>query len=129
MANYKNQNVITDISVEKIKHQSGIEESWMQPFSWDKMMIPLFLLNGNEYKVYMYIFKWAGQGYYEYSPADIEKSLDIKEDTARKIFKKLIEYGYLTYIASRKYKFDPYPDVAKQKYYEKYGKIFSEKVV
>ena len=63
MANYKNQNVITEISVEKIKHQSGVEESWMQPFSWDKMTIPLFLLNGNEYKVSMYIFQWAGQGY------------------------------------------------------------------
>ena len=52
MANYKNQNVITEISVEKIKHQSGVEESWMQPFSWDKMTMNIrficIYLNGQD---------------------------------------------------------------------------------
>lgn len=109
MANYKNQNVVTDISVDNIKHITGKEEAFMQPFSWDKMSVILFLLSGNEYKLYMYFLKWAGKGEYEFSPVDIAKRLNFKEDTARKAFKKFIEYKILTQIATHRYHFDPYP--------------------
>lgn len=124
MPNYKNQNFITDISVDKIKHYEGEKEAWMQPFSWDKMLIPMYLLSGSEFKVYIYLFKWAGKTEYDYSPADIKKTLDIGEDTARKILKKFVEYGYLIKITEHRYKFDAYPEKAlqacKQKFYDKF---------
>ena len=52
MANYKNQNTITGISVEKIRHSEGVKEMWMQPFQWQKMKEMMYLLSGNEYKFY-----------------------------------------------------------------------------
>lgn len=126
MANYKNQNVITNITIDPIKHEQGISESWMQPFSWDKMMKILFLLNGNEYKFYMYLFSWAGKKQYDFSPADLSNKLGFKEDTARKIFKNFIQYGFLTPINNCYYEFNAYPKEIEQKYAEKYMR---EKVV
>lgn len=120
MANYKNQNLITNISVDKIKHTTGIDEAFMQPFSWDKMSKILFLLNGNEYKLYMYLLKWAGKGEYEFSPADIANKLDFKEDTARKIFKTFIQYKILIPITNHHYNFDPFPDTIENLYNAKY---------
>ena len=119
MANYKNQNVITNISVEKIKHNSNTEGAWMQPFDWDKMKPILYLLSGNEYKFYMYLFSWAGKTYYEFSPADLEKQLDFKEDTARKIFKHFIELGFLVQIKKHSYAFDAFPEKAMEEYKNK----------
>lgn len=110
MANYKNQNTITEISVEKIKHFAGVDEAFMQPFSWDKMSKILFLLTGNEYKLYMYLLKWAGKGEYQFSPSDISDKLNFKEDTSRKIFKTFVQYKILTQISNGHYIFDPYPD-------------------
>ena len=110
MANYKNQNTITEISVEKIKHFAGTDEAFMQPFSWDKMSKILFLLTGNEYKLYMYLLKWAGKGEYQFSPSDISDKLNFKEDTSRKIFKTFVQYKILTQISNGHYIFDPYPD-------------------
>lgn len=127
MANYKNQNVITDISVERIKHEAGETEAWMQPFSWPKVFKPLYLLSGNEFKFYMYIFSWAGKGEFEFSPAALERALNFKEDTARKVFKKFIEYGILKPTATHRYTFDPYPDTLvalyNKEWVEKYGPL------
>ena len=126
MANYKNQNLITDIKVDKIKHIAGTDEAFMQPFSWDKMSKILFLLSGNEYKLYMYLLKWSGKTTYEFSPADIADKLNFKEDTARKAFKNFVQYGILIQIANHHYKFDPYPDTIENLYNAKY---LAEKVV
>lgn len=129
MANYKNQNTITDISVDKIKHISGAEGAWMQPFDWDKMKPMLYLLSGNEYKFYMYLFSWAGKKEYEFSPADLEKRLDFKEDTARKIFKHFIELGFLVKTKEHRYIFDAYPDKAIEEYKNKWMLKNADEVV
>ena len=127
MANYKNQNTIVGISVEKIRHNEGVHESWMQPFSWEKMAPIMFLLNGNEYKFYMYLLKWAGKGSYEFSPVNLSKCLNFGEDTARKIFKRFLELGFLVQDSARKhnYIFDAYPEKAiieyQKQWIEKYG--------
>jgi len=126
MANYKNQNLITNISVDKIKHITNSEPNFLQPLDWNKLSKILFVLSGNEYKLYMYILKWAGKTEYEFSPADIADKLDIKEDTARKIFKNFIQYGILTQTANHRYTFDPYPDTIENLYNAKY---VSQKVV
>jgi len=120
MANYKNQNLITDISVEKIQHNESVQESWMRPFQWDKMKQMMYLLSGNEYKFYMYLFSWAGKGEYEFSPADLVKRLDFGEDTARKIFKHFIELGFLIQQGTHRYSFDAYPAKAVEVYNTKW---------
>lgn len=119
MSNYANQKLITGISVDKIKHTQGTQESFMQPFKWDRMLKILFVLTGNEYKLYMYLCKWAGKTQYEFSPVDIANKLDFKEDTARKAFKKFIEYGILSPLNGNNYIFDPYPDKFEQIYNNK----------
>ncbi len=120
MANYKNQNVITNISVDKIKHIKDTEVAWMQPFDWDKMKEMLYLLSGNEYKFYMYLFSWAGKTRYEFSPADLRKRLDFKEDTARKIFKHFVELGFLVPVKEHQYEFDAFPEKAREEYRKKW---------
>lgn len=129
MANYKNQNIITDISVDKIKHNEGVRESWMQPFRWDAMKVPFFLLTGNEFKLYIYLFSWAGKGEYEFSPAALQPILNISEDTARKIFKAFIDYGYLIQTGTHKYSFDPMPEKAQIAYNKKWTEKFGPKLV
>jgi len=128
MANYKNQNTITDISVDKIKHNEGVKESWMQPFKWDAMKVPLFLLTGNEYKLYMYLFSWAGKGVYDFSPVALRPILDVSEDTARKIFKSFIDYGYLIQIGTHRYSFDPAPEKAQIAYNKKLVEKFGPEI-
>ena len=110
--NYRNQTVIENITLNNIRHNEGVQEQWLQPLSWEKLCIPLGLLTGNEYKLYMYILKWAGKGTYEFSPANLQIELGFKEDTARKSKKKLEEYGFLTLMRQNHYSFDPLPQKA-----------------
>lgn len=113
MANYANQNKIIGIpdAQKKIRHMEGDTGRWMQPFDWEKMQKIMHLLNGNEYKFYMYLFSWAGKEEgYNFSPADLNEKLNFGEDTARKIFKRFIEYGFLVKEYNHVYKFDSYPE-------------------
>lgn len=120
MANYKNQNKIINISVDKIRHDEGVKEPWMRPFQWSKMKEMMYLLSGNEYKFYMYLFSWAGKEEYEFSPADLAKRLDFGEDTARKIFKHFIDLGFLIKEREHIYRFDAYPEKAVAEYNKKW---------
>lgn len=112
MGNYKNQITIKNISVEKIKHIEGVEESYLQWLQWDAIMTCMSLLSGNEFKLYMYLLKWAGKTYYNFSPVDIYRQLGFKKDTARSARKTLEEYGFLTLVKNGIYTFDPLPEKA-----------------
>lgn len=112
MANYKNQLRIniTDDNFKKIIHPKDTQSAFLQPLEWDKIMPVMNILSGNEFKVYIYLLKWKGQGHYDFSPADLEIQLDISENTIRKIRDNFIKMGFLIQTSKNTYIFDPFPE-------------------
>ena len=115
MANYANQQRIIINFVEPLLHtkdqkdENGDTIQFCQPFNWEPMLNIMLVLNGNEYKVYMYLLKWAGKGIYDFSPADLETRLNISESTSQKIKKRFIELGFFERISQNKFNFIPVP--------------------
>jgi len=111
MANYKNQLRIniTDDNFKKIIHPKETQSSFLQPLEWDKIISVMNVLSGNEFKIYMYLLKWKGQEYYDFSPTDLEIQLGLSENTIRKIRDNFIQLGFLVPISKNVYSFDPFP--------------------
>lgn len=120
MGQYANQKTI-NIDLSSIEHHENIKEQWLKPLKWSPLIEAMGILTGNEFKIYMYLMKWAGgKKQYFFSPVDIAIRLDIGEDTARKAIKTLINYGYLIEKSKNIYNFNPAP-VVKDVYNSKVG--------
>lgn len=120
MGQYANQKTI-NIDLSSIEHHENIKEQWLKPLKWNPLIEAMGILTGNEFKIYMYLMKWAGgKKQYFFSPVDIAIRLDIGEDTARKAIKTLINYGYLIEKSKNIYNFNPAPAV-KDVYNSKVG--------
>lgn len=118
MANYANQKTINIQSLDKIYHTPNSSKQFLKAIDWEYLMKVMGVLSGNEFKIYLYILKWSGKKKYFFSPADIQIRLNIGEDTARKAFKILIDYGFLKQSSTNMYEFDPMP--------ENFDKIYNE---
>ena len=135
MAYYPNQDkIIIDLNDNnRLIHKKdelnadGTPKQFLKAVNWDVLEDILLVLSGNELKVYLYLLKWAGQGYYDYSPADIIKVLNIGESTSQKIKKKFIELGFLVPQSNRTYKFNPSPDKLHKQAVQKFGEIMMKK--
>ena len=112
MANYKNQVRVNieDEQFKKIIHIKGTDGAFLQPLEWDKLISVMNVLSGNEFKLYMYLLKWKGQGYYDFSPAEIEIQLDMSENTSRTVRNRLIQLGFLEQGNNKNYIFNPFPN-------------------
>ena len=53
------------------------------------------VLNGNAFKLWIYLLSWEGKGIYEFSPANLAKELKMSDEGARNARKELIDKGYL----------------------------------
>jgi len=95
MANYRNQLRIKTGNLKNIEHKADAKESWCRPLKWEPLKEAMRVLNGNAFKLYMYLLSWDGQGYYDFSPAGIAKELNISDEGARKAKKELIDKGYI----------------------------------
>ena len=95
MANYANQKTITLGHLNDIKHEKGIEEAFLQPTKWAPLKEAMRLLNGNAFKLYIYLLSWEGQGYYDFSPANIAKEIRISDEGARNARTELIRLGFI----------------------------------
>lgn len=95
MANYANQKTIILGHLNDIKHEKGTEEAFLQPTKWAPLKEAMRLLNGNAFKLYMYLLSWEGQGYYDFSPANIAKELKISDEGARQAKLELIRLGFI----------------------------------
>ena len=100
---------------ENQKNLDGSTAQFCQAFNWAPMMDVMSVLTANEFKIYLYILKWAGKTEgFNYAPADIEILLGIGESTAQKTKKRFIELGFLEPITTNTFKFNPTPKNLKQ---------------
>ncbi len=120
MPNYKNQKIIK-VNIDKIIHKEGDKtHTFLRPINWDPLMMAMGILSGNEFKIYLYLYKWSGgEQKYDFSPADIYIKLGISEDTARKAFKTLTNLKFLIQESNLRYQFDPMPNNIKTLYLNK----------
>jgi len=95
MANYANQKTIQLGHLNDIKHIEGVKESFLPPVKWAPIIEAMRVLNGNAFKLYLYLFSWEGRGYYDFSPAAIKKELKMSDEGAREAKKELIKKGYI----------------------------------
>lgn len=107
MANYANQKRITLGNLNDIKHHEGAKEQWLQPTKWEPIKEAMRILNGNAFKLWIYLLSWEGQGYYDFSPADIAKTLKMSDEGARTARRELIEKGYIVEVDEKKMIFYP----------------------
>ena len=100
MANYANQKKIQLGHLRDIGANTYEKEAFLPPTKWSSLKAPMRILNGNAFKLWMYLLSWEGQGYYEFSPANLAKELNMSDQGARNARQELIDKGYLI----------PYPD-------------------
>ena len=110
MANFKNQHRIYTTHFETIEHTLGMKGQFLKPMEWDKLENVNTDLTGNELKLWLYIMKWYGQGYYDFSPVNLEIVLQISKNTILATKASLIEKGYLLAKTDKTFDFIPYPD-------------------
>lgn len=95
MAMYANQKVIQLGHLKDIGAASYEKEAFLPPIRWSPIKAPMRILNGNAFKLWMYLLSWEGQGYYEFSPANLAKELNMSDQGARNARQELIDKGYL----------------------------------
>ena len=107
MANYANQTEIKLGHLEDIVYHKGNDEPWLKPLKWEPIKEAMRVLNGNAFKLWLYLSSWEGKGKYDFSPANLAKELKISDEGARNARKELIEKGYLIQTADNKLEFYP----------------------
>lgn len=95
MAKYANQKKIVLGHLPDIAYHGGDAGSWLQPTKWDPIKAAMRILNGNAFKLWMYLLSWEGNGFYEFSPANLAKELKMSDEGARNARKELLDKGYL----------------------------------
>ena len=110
MANYRNQKTIK-INMDPIIHKKGSEEYFLQPVDWKHIDKAAWALNGNAFKLWVQLLKWAGgNSSYNFSPANLGITLSMSENGARNALDELIRCGYVKQISERIYEFNPCAD-------------------
>lgn len=95
MAYYANQKVIRVGHLYDILSRPGTNEPFLQATRWAPIKTAMRTLNGNAFKLWMYLLSWDGHGTYEFSPANLAKELKMSDEGARNAKKELIDKGYL----------------------------------
>lgn len=109
--NYKNQK---RISIEELKSplrhsKEDKNKQFLLSMNWEELLNVMSDLDAPEYVLWQYLLKWRGQGYYDFSPADLEINFGWSENSARKYKKGLEDKKYLTKNSENRYVFNPYP--------------------
>ena len=96
MANYANQKRIELENVETIiHHKEDKTDGYYPPLEYKYIDDAAKILNGNAFKVWLYLLRWYNQGYVFFSPAAIENSMGIKKSSVSDARKELENKGYL----------------------------------
>lgn len=95
MATYANQKVIKLGHLGDIVSRPGDTAPFLQATRWDAIKAAMHTLNGNAFKLWIYLMSWEGKGIYEFSPANLSKELKVSDEGARNARKELIEKGFL----------------------------------
>jgi len=95
MATYANQKVIVLGHLNDIVSHPGDTTPFLKATKWDPIKNAMRILNGNAFKLWIYLLSWEGKGVYEFSPANLAKELKMSDEGARNARKELIDKGYL----------------------------------
>ena len=107
MAKYANQKRIKLGHMGDIVSYPGNSEPFMQAVKWAPVKAAMRILNGNAFKLWMYLMSWEGIGIYEFSPANLAKELKMSDEGARNARKELIDKGYLVELNDSTLEFFP----------------------
>ena len=98
--NYKNQKRIEIKQFDSITHKEGTNNSFLQPINWEYYDEALKTLSGNGFKLWLYLLRWVGKGYYDFSPTNLCETLNIgSKNTIRTIKEELISKKYLVEVS------------------------------
>lgn len=109
MANYANQKriIVNTDTINKVAHQR--EGPFLRAIDWKYIEVAQFMLTGNEFTLLVYLLKWAGQGYCDFSPKDVEAHTKMTKNTIYKSFETLCELGYIVQTGPGTYTMDLFP--------------------
>lgn len=95
MANYANQLTIK-LQLDKTIRKAGENgESFTPWVFWKYKKAAMNKLTGNGYKLWEYMYSWAGNGEFDLSPTTIQKEIGISEKGVRLARKELENHGCL----------------------------------
>ena len=95
MPNYANQKEIKLGHLPDIVSKAGDNQPFLQAIKWGPIKEAMRVLNGNAFKLWMYLFSWEGKGTYEFSPANLAKELKMSDQGARNARDELVQKGYI----------------------------------
>ena len=95
MARYANQKTIRLGHLNDIVSRPGSSEAFLQATRWDPIKAALRTLNGNAFKLWLFLLSWEGKGTYDFSPSGLANELKMSDEGARNARKELIDKGYL----------------------------------
>ncbi len=106
--NYENQLRINIVDFDKITHKEGTSGQFLQPINWEYFDKALSQLSGNAFKLWLYLLRWEGKKYYEFSPTHLCEALNIgSRNTVKNAKEELIRNNYLVNISTNVYEFHP----------------------
>ena len=112
--NYANQKKIKIINFDYIAHKGNSEndkeknEAFLKAIDWKHYEKALTDLSGNAFKLWFYLLKWQGKGYYEFSPTHLQQALNIgSKNTVRAAKDELIRFGYARETSENIIEFSP----------------------
>lgn len=98
MANYANQIKIEINNIEYIFYHKGetVDDNGYIPLLKNSAMYHAAQqLNGNAFKIWMYILRWKDQGYFYFSPAAITNAMGIPKQSVSDAKKELMKKGFI----------------------------------
>ena len=106
--NYANMIRINIQNFNTITHKEGTNEAFLQPINWNYYDEALQVLSANTFKLWFYLLKWNGKGYYDFSPVHLCSALNIKsKNTIYAMRDELIQKKYMIQESLNKYIFFP----------------------
>lgn len=98
MANYANQKRV-DLDaqqIELVKHNRNDKtDGYYPPLEYVYVDKAASLLNGNAFKLWLYLIRWHNQGYVFFSPAAIENAMGMKKSSISDSWKELENKGFI----------------------------------
>lgn len=95
MANYANQLTIK-LNIDKTVRKAGDNSESFAPWiMWKYKKAAMKKLTGNGYKLWEYMFSWAGNGQFDLSPKRISEEIGISDKGIRLARKELEDNGCL----------------------------------
>lgn len=103
MANYAKQLRINLTGLEKVKHVYKSGNGFIPAIDYKYEEAAMRNLNGNAFKLWRYLFRWYGKGFFFFSPAAISKELNFGKNGATTARQELERKGYILPVEGKQY--------------------------